>query len=123
MSFTLAALSSTVLYIFTCTGAADGITEVRIQNDFLSYNRNDFFSIVAMPPMKSEGESDLWWTGPEFPYEGRVLKFHIGREPDKLTIQNSWDGSTVGHEEGESTIADVCVRAKHKGQAGVFKIF
>lgn len=114
MSFTLAALSSTALYIFTCTGAADGITEVRIQNDVLSYNRNDFFSIVAMPPMKSEDESDLWWTGPEFPDQGRVLMFHIGREPNKLTIQNRWDGSTVGHAEGESAVVDVCVRAKPK---------
>jgi hypothetical protein len=115
MSLILAALSPAVLYIFTCTGAADGITEVRIQNDVLSYKRNDFFSLVVMPPLIAEGESDLWWTGSEFLDEGRVLMFHIGREPNKLTIQNRWDGSTVGHAEGESAVVDVCVRAKPKG--------
>jgi hypothetical protein len=115
MSMTLAALSPVALYIFTCTGAADGITEVRIQSDVLSYVRKDIFSIVAMPPLEAENESDLWWTGPEFPNEGRVLMFHMRREPNNLTIQNSWDGSTVGHAEGETAVADVCVRAMPKG--------
>jgi hypothetical protein len=112
MNAILVALSPIGLYIFSCTGTADGITEVRIQTEVLSFIQDGAFHFALVPPMKAFDGSDISWFGPAYSEEGRHLVFRVGEQTDKLTILNNWDGSTPGHAEGEFTVSDVCFRSR-----------
>lgn len=114
MSIAFAALSSVGLYLFSCSGAADGITEVRVQAPILSFTRNGGFNMVFTPPFEAPNGGDTSWMGPHFPDEGRQLMFSVGREPNMLIIRNSWDGTVTGHNKGEFTVADICTRVRSK---------
>ena len=81
----LAELSPIGLYIFLCSGATEGITEVRVQSDLLSYIQKGAFSIVAQPPAKGVIDDELLWPGPASS-DGGIFAFSVKMAGTALEI-------------------------------------